>query len=281
MPQPDRLLTTLRQAVLAFRGTPGRRGRLVELPPGAEVMVVGDLHGHVDNLRRVLQIADLAKQPQRHLILQEVVHGPFRYPLGGDRSHQMVDLIAALKCQFPARVHYLIGNHELAVWQKQWIAKGEVDQNLLFRAGLQEAYGEFADAVETGYDQMFEAANFAVRTANRVFVSHSLPNMKHLPNFDFAILQSDKIEPKDLQLGGTLHSLIWGRDTRQGTVEAFLKVVDADLLVSGHIPTDQGYLAPNDRQLILDALGAPACYVLFPTDRPLTQADLLGCLGTL
>jgi hypothetical protein len=281
MPQPDRLLTTLRQAVLAFRSTPGRRGRLVDLPAHAEVMVVGDLHGNVDNLRRVLQIADLAKQPQRHLVLQEIVHGPFRYPLGGDRSHQMVDLIAALKSQYSARVHYLIGNHELALWRKQWIAKGEVDQNMLFRAGLEEAYGEFADAVEAGYDQLFEAANFAVRTANRVFISHSLPNAKHQPAFDFAKVQRDEFEPQDLLVGGTLHSLVWGRDTRAETVEAFLRTVDADLLLSGHIPCEQGCLVPNDQQIILDALGTPACYCLFPTDRPLTHADLLGCVGTL
>ncbi len=94
-------------------------------------------------------------------------------------------------------------------------------------------------------------------------------------------MQQDETDPKELLVGGTLHSLVWGRDTRQSTVDAFLQKVDADLLLSGHIPCEQGYLAPNDRQIVLDALGTPACYCLFPTDRPLTQADLLECLGTL
>ena len=59
-----------------------------------------------------------------------------------------------------------------------------------------------------------------------------------------------------------------GRDTRPATVAACLQKVDADLLVSGHIPCERGFDAPNDRQLILDSMGTPACYCLFPTGRP-------------
>jgi hypothetical protein len=60
-----------------------------------------------------------------------------------------------------------------------------------------------------------------------------------------------------------------------------LKKVDADWIITGHIPCEQGFTTPNDRQIILDALGTPACYCLFPTDRPVTQQDLLACIGTL
>ena len=77
--------------------------------------------------------------------MQELVHGPFRYPQGGDKSHQLVDLIAALKCQYPQRVHYLLGNHELAQWRRQAIGKGDVDQNELFRTGITNAYGDRAE----------------------------------------------------------------------------------------------------------------------------------------
>ena len=31
------------------------------------------------------------------LVLQEVIHGKFRYPDGGDKSHQLLDLVAALR----------------------------------------------------------------------------------------------------------------------------------------------------------------------------------------
>ena len=281
MPQPDKLLNTLRQAARAFGTTPGRTGRVVRLPAGAEVIVAGDLHGNVENVRLLLRQADLARQPQRHLILQEVVHGTFRYPGGGDKSHQLLDVVAALKCQFPARVHFLLGNHELAQWQNQRIAKGDDDQNALFRLGVENAYGTSAGAILEAYDALFAAADLMVLTANRVCVSHSLPTAKQVPAFELTTLERDALDPADLALGGAIHSLVWGRDTRLATAEAFLARVDADWLITGHIPCEEGFAVPNERQIILDALATPACFCRFPTDRPLTHAELLEGVGTL
>ena len=62
---------------------------------------------------------------------------------------------------------------------------------------------------------------------------------------------------------------------------AFLQKVDADLLITGHVPCENGFDVPNDRQLILDSLGSPACYCLFPTDRPITHAELIACVKPL
>src|SRR3954464_300026 len=43
MPDPDRLLTTLRRAIQACHDTPGRLGRTVRLDEAAEVLATGDL----------------------------------------------------------------------------------------------------------------------------------------------------------------------------------------------------------------------------------------------
>ena len=55
--------------------------------------------------------------------------------------------------------------------------------------------------------------------------------------------------------------------------------MDADLLVSGHIACETGFDVPNDRQIIIDCAECPAGYLLFPTDRPLTHAELVGACG--
>jgi hypothetical protein len=280
MPDPERLLHTLRRALQAFRDTPGRRGRLVELQDADEVFVAGDLHGNLENFRRLLALADLARQPRRHFVLQEVVHGPYTYPVGGEKSHQLVDLVAALKCQFPRQVHFLLGNHELAQATGRRISKGDEDLLSAFRQGVQTAYGTHADAVYDAYMELFAVVPVALRTANRVFLSHSLPPGSRLPAFDPADLERDSV-PDDLVPGGSVHAIVWGRDTRAETVAAFLARVDADLLVSGHVPCERGFDLPNDRQLILDSLGCPAGYCLFPTDRPLSHADLVACVSTL
>jgi hypothetical protein len=281
MPDPGRLLTTLQRAVGAFRATPGRRGRVVDLQGATDVLVAGDLHGNLDNFRRLLPIADLARNPTRHFVLQEAIHGPYRYPAGGDRSHQLLDLIAALKCQFPRQVHFLIGNHELAQVTDRRIAKDDVELNGLFTEGVRSAYGARADEVYAVYRDLIGAAPLALRTVNRVFLSHSLPPASLLSAFDPSVLERDETTDADCVPGGAVHALVWGRDTRPDTAAAFLQKMDADLLVTGHIPCERGFDAPNDHQLILDSLGSPAGYCLFPADRPLTHPELLNCVGLL
>jgi len=75
--------------------------------------------------------------------------------------------------------------------------------------------------------------------------------------------------------------MLWGRDTSAATTIEFLRKMNADLLVSGHIASDDGYQIPNDRQIILDCAECPAGYLLFPTTHTLTQPDLIKCLRTI
>lgn len=280
MPDPQRLLKTLRQATSAFRETPGRLGRMIALSEVIDVLVVGDLHGHLGNFQSAFRLANLAGHPKRHLVLQEVIHGSGRYPGGGDKSHQLLDLVAALKCQFPDRVHFIPGNHELAQTTGRTVIKDDVDYNSIFVEGIREAYGEQADAVYAAYFELIAAAPLVVRTPNRVFISHSLPSAPKLSRFRFDDLLRET-EPTDLEFTGSAYSISWGRDTRAEHVVEFLRIVDADLLVTGHIPCDNGFWAPNDRQIVLDAMRSPGGYCLFPADRSLTHAELLACCGLL
>jgi hypothetical protein len=121
----------------------------------------------------------------------------------------------------------------------------------------------------------------AARTANRVFLSHSLPGAGALPGFDAAALERAPSAEADLLPGGAVYALVWGRDARPETVAEFLRRVDADLLVTGHIPCDHGFEWPSERHLILDSQGCPAGYVLFPAAGPLGPADLAARVALL
>lgn len=281
MPDPMRLLNTIRQAVAAFHDTPGRNGHLVHLNGSGDVLVAGDLHGNLENFRRLLERAELKSHPSRHLIFQELVHSSFPYPTGGDKSHQTLDLLAALKCQFPRQVHMLLGNHELAQWTNQWIAKGETDLNDWFRQGVETAYGAHADKIYEAYIRLFAVIPVAIRTSNRVFISHSLPREAQMEEFDPEVLTFEEHRSADLLSGGPIHSLVWGRDNTTANVTAFLQKVDADWLITGHIPCEHGFAIPNERQLILDCMRDPAAYCLFPTDRPVTIQELIDGVKTL
>ena len=139
----------------------GRSGSVVTLDETAvDVLVVGDLHGHLHNFAEALKVAALATNPGRHLILQELVHDPRTAPDGeeGDLSHRLVDVVCALKCQFPDRVHYLPGNHELSELTGRSIAKKGVPLNSLFRLGLEHSYGAMAGAILLGLATEISAA---------------------------------------------------------------------------------------------------------------------------
>lgn len=273
-------LHTLRRAIQAFRSTPGRSGRLVTLN-GDEVLIGGDLHGNVENFRRLMLRADLGKHPRRHLVVQELIHGPFHYPTGGDKSHQLVDLVCALKCQFPERVHYLIGNHELAQQAGRPVMKLEADLNEQFYRGVQLAYAERAEEVYALYLELFAVLPFAVRTPGRTFLSHSLPAGGLVDGFDPADLEREPTRSADLEPGGSLYALVWGRDTRAETVDRFLRRVGAEVLITGHLPCDQGYAHPSPRHILLDSLGSPAAYALLPAERILAPEELEGFLHLL
>ncbi len=282
MPDPARLVALLHKAAEAFRTTPGRQGRFVQLMVVSDVLVAGDLHGHVENFKRILELADLANNRKRHLVLQEVVHGPQRYlSTGGDQSHRLLDLVAALKCQYPARVHCLMGNHELAQWTDRAITKANEDLNQLFHLGVETGYGVKAQEVYAGYCELFATMPVAIRTPNRVFLSHSMPAGARLDIWELALLAQEEHKPEDYRIGGGIHSVVWGRDVSLENTQRYLAKVDADLLISGHIPCETGFMAPNDRQLILDSKDDQACVCLFPADRPLTHQELLSSIVKL
>jgi Calcineurin-like phosphoesterase len=280
MPDPQKLLASLRRATDLFRATPGRQGGLITLDDSVEeVMVVGDLHGNIPAFRHVLKRADLAKNPCRHLVLQELIHGYRYYPDdAGDKSHQLVDVVSALKCQFPDRVHLILGNHELSELTGRPIAKAGVALNALFRQGVDTAYGDSAESVYQAYLELFAALPLAVRTPNRVFLCHTIPDPIDLEEFDVSIFQAEAWTDQAMARHGAVYALTWGRNTDPENIDRFAALVDADWFVTGHQPCDDGFRQANHRQIIIDGTDPYPAYCLFSAQDAVTVESLLGCV---
>ena len=276
MPDPRKVIATVLRAAELFRQTPGRVGGVVAPPDADEFLVVGDLHGNIPAFRALLPVADLAKHPRRHLVLQELIHGPLAYPDdGGDRSHQLVDLVCALKCQYPDRVHLILGNHELSELTGRPIIKAGVPLNEPFRQGIATAYGAAVGEVFDAYLALFASLPLAVRSPNRVLMCHTVPDGLMLDAFDPALLtSSDPWPPESTARGGTIYALTWGRDVSPETADHFASLVDADLFVCGHQPCDEGFRQANHRQLIVDGTDPYPTYCLFDARGPMTMERL-------
>jgi hypothetical protein len=270
MPDPRKVLTTIRRATELMRSTPGRSGGIVTLERAADVLVVGDLHGNLPAFKKVLTLAALDRNPERHLVLQELVHGPHSYPNdGGDRSHQLVDVVAALKCQYPQRAHLILGNHELSELTGRVIGKDGDTLNGRFRQGLETAYGASASEIHEAYKALFAALPLAVRTPNRVYITHTIPDGDDLDTIDISLLAADEWPEEALKRRGTIYALTWGRDEAPETADRFAALVDADLFVTGHQACDDGFRQANHRQIIIDGTDPYPAYCLFPAREPI------------
>ncbi|MGZ3391138.1 MAG: metallophosphoesterase [Isosphaeraceae bacterium] len=276
MPDPQEILATIRKATELMRSTPGRSGSVVAFDDADEVMVVGDLHGNLPAFSQALAIAALDRHPRRHLVLQELVHEINKNDDDRpDRSHQLVDLVSALKCQYPQRVHLILGNHELSELTGRIIGKDGHALNLRFRQGMELAYGARTQEVYEAYLVLFAALPLAVRTPNRVFVCHTLPDARYLEDLDLALLQADHWPEEAMKRGGTIYALTWGRDNTPETADRFAAMVDADWFITGHQPCDEGFRQANHRQIIIDGTNPHPAYCLFPAFGAVTIESLL------
>ncbi|GAB6166538.1 metallophosphoesterase [Thermostilla marina] len=273
----EQVIQSLRTATEANFTTPGRSGNVIELTPelADEVVITGDLHGHRRNFNAIRRHAALDQHPKRHLVLQEVCHGGPTYPSnGGCMSHMMLEDVAKLKAQYPDRVHFILGNHELAEMIDYPIQKNKQMLNLLFRLGVQQVYGPAAEKVRQEYIPFLKSCPLAVRLPGGVFVSHSIPENVDRRGFDRTVFERP-IDAVEFLEHGPVFRLVWGRDYRQENADAFARLVGAEVLINGHEPCPNGYATPNSRQVILDCCSEKACHVILPVGPSLTQEDVV------
>ena len=281
----DRVVRTFEEAAHANVRTPCRQGNVIELTTAVadDVLVTADLHGHRVNFEKLCAIADLQHQPCRHLIMQEVCHGGPLYPSQhGCLSHTMLEDVAQLKVDYPDRFHFLLSNHELAEVTDYPIMKANKLLNLMFRGGLQTMYGSAADRVREAATRFLRCCPLAVRLCcplavrlpHGVFISHSAPEKLDEQPFDDTVFQRP-LTPADIQQGGDVFRMVWGRDFRQENARRFAEIVAADVLIHGHEPCQRGFKTPNDIQIILDSCNRHGSYVMLPVGEKLTQGQIV------
>lgn len=277
------VINTFAKAAEANYATPCRRGNVIDLTDVSvgDVMITADLHGHRKNFNAIRRIADLANQPGRHLVLQEVCHGGPTYPTnGGCMSHNMLEDVARLKVAFPDRVHFLLSNHELAEVTDFPILKSKKMLNLLFRMGLQEVYGAAFEKVRRSLIEFIQSCPVAIHLPGEVWITHSAPERCQLEGFDRGVLERP-LDYCDYQEDSDLFRMLWGRDHRAENAQAFADALGAKVLIHGHEPCSEGFAVPNSVQVILDCCHDKGRYVVLPLDRGFTQAEIVARIQSL
>lgn len=276
----DRAILLYREAMGANLTDRYRRGSLVELPGEGDLLVLGDLHGHQENFRKALRVADLPSNPKRHLILQEVIHGGPTSPSGADLSYRLLEAAAALKVKYPDQVHLLLGNHDLAEYADQTIFKEGVPLNQQFQQGLDEAYGSKVPEVKEAMKRFIASLPLACKNSFGIFISHSTPNSEALREFQPEVLELSRLSG-ELQRGSSVFSLVWGRDFSAAAADQFARISGCHTFIVSHTPCLGGYDLPSHRHILITSHTDDGCYVLLPLDRKLTQEEVVPFIKRL
>jgi hypothetical protein len=276
----DEALAAIAAATAARKGDPHVRGRAVFLEPKGDLFLTGDLHGNVENLQRFAAIADLENNPERILILQEIVHS--RIITADQRDLSFVAILEALKlcARFPKRVYYLLGNHDLAFGLNRELVKGGKFLNRFLYKGLAYMYQARHEEVAEAYKKYILDMPVAIVAPNGILMTHSTPKKPFVPSLSMDYL-TDTSAKMHLGKCGPIKALVEGRDFEEDTLQAFTERMGVQQVICGHTPTKHGWRKANSRQLIIDSQHENGRFVSFELGRSYALDELVARVGPL
>ena len=105
---PQTIIDLLNKGIEILNADKFRRGNVVHLPAEGNLIITGDIHGHLRNFERIVAFADLPNNPDRHIILQEIIHGGPEDSQGGCLSYKLLFEAISYKLEFPDQVHMIM-----------------------------------------------------------------------------------------------------------------------------------------------------------------------------
>ena len=270
---PQTTIDLLSNGITANQTDRFRRGNLIRLPNSGSLIVGGDIHGHRRNLERLVTYADLAHHPDRHLVLQEIIHGGPEDEAGGCLSYQVLLDAIRLKLEFPDQVHFVMGNHDTACICSSEVMKNGKEMNQALSAALRRQFLHASNDVELTLRQFLFSQPLAVRSDNRVWVSHSLPADRFTDSFDPDIFHRE-LEITDCRKPGAVYTLTWGRRHSQPVLDRMAGHLDVDVFVVGHQAQPHGWCQAGVNLIILASDHNHGCLIDIDLAKSWTASEL-------
>jgi hypothetical protein len=270
----DSVCAVFHAAAEVARQTPGRNGATVDLPAKGRLLATGDMHDHLVNCGKAVRLARLDDGEDRHLLLQELIHGE-RLINGMDFSYRLAARAALLQTRYPNQVHVLLSNHELGQVIGEDLRKHGNSLLTAFHAGLEYVFGDDAERVHQALEAWVRTMPLAVRCANGVMLAHSLPATRNRQRFEPTVIDRP-LEDADLQPGvGSAHQMVWGRNFHRDWAQTLAEAWGVELFVLGHQYVDMGYELQGDRLLVINSDHDHGVAVPIDLAKRYTRAELV------
>lgn len=263
---------TLRQAAQLNADDDRRRGNVVHLEDGSDVIATGDIHGNRSALKSIISFAAIGPESPTRLILQEIIHGPVDPRTGHDRSIEVLLRAARLKIAYPRQVVFLMGNHDVAEITGSEVTRAGQPSCRIFTAGVRFAFDDSADEIIDALGAFLFSLPLAVRCSNKVLISHSLPTPARLTEQCFDVLDRPYCLD-DMRRGGGVYEWTWGRGQTEEMVADLARKMDIEFFILGHVHSPDGYVRVCPRVITLACDHGHGCIMRFPTDQPLDDAS--------
>ncbi len=257
-----------------------RKANLILLPSQGSLVVSGDLHGHRRNLERIVAFADLAAHPTRHILFQEIIHGGPQDCANGCLSYRLLLDAMRLKLEFPRQVHFVMSNHDTTFITDAEVMKDGREMNRCMHLAMQKEYSDNWTSVKDAMDQFLLSQALALRTENRIWMSHSLPADRLMSEFDLSIFKK-KVEPRDCRKPGSAYILTWGRRMSQSQLDRLACMLNVDLFLLGHQPQANGWGQAGSNLLIIASDHNHGCLVHIDLKRTYSMDDLISSVVPL
>jgi len=272
---PQTIIDLLNKGVKANHADKFRCGNLIHLPADGSLIATGDIHGHRRNFERIVAFADLASHHDRHVILQEIIHGGPQDAEGGCLSYRLLFDAIRYKLMFPDRVHIIMGNHDTTVINGTAVMKDGQEMNRALRLALKREFQQASADVEQAIRQCLFSQPLAVRCENRIWLSHSLPDDRSADGFDAHIMDRP-LKLNDCAKPGSAYLLTWGRIHSQALLDKMAALFDVDIFVLGHQPQQQGWHKAGRNLIIIASDHNHGCLLPIDLAKSYTTDELIN-----
>jgi len=277
---PQTVIDLLNKGIEAVNADKFRRGNLIHLPAEGSLIITGDIHGHRRNFERIVTFADLANNPDRHIVLQEIIHGGPEDAQGGCLSYKLLFDAVRYKLTFPDRIHIIMGNHDTAFINSSEVMKDGKEMNRAMRLALDREFQQAGANVELAIRQFLFSQPLALRCDNRIWISHSLPGDRSVDKFNPKILDR-QLKINDVVRPGSAYLLTWGRKHSQALLDKMAKLFDVDIFILGHQPQEQGWSRAGENLIIIASNHNHGCLLSTDLTKAYTIEQLIDSIVPL
>jgi len=274
------IIDLLSRAIETNNADKFRQGNLLCLPREGSLVISGDMHGHRRNFEKIVAFADLENNPDRHVILQEIIHGGPEDSQGGCLSYKLLFDVVRYKLNFADRVHIVMGNHATAFITDGEVLKNGKEMNRAMRSAIESEFKDNSYEILTVMKQYLLSMPLAARSDTRIWISHSLPADRLADKFDRGIFDRP-LEKKDLEKPGSAYLLTWGRNHSQPLLDKMAELFDVDLFVLGHQAQPQGWSQAGKNLIIIASDHSHGCLMQVDLTKSYTIEKLIDCIVPL